>query len=234
MNFLQLVNRTRSECGIPAEPLTTLQSTLSRESGRFVDWVGQSWLDLQTQRADWQWMRQTFTFPTVATTATYTAADAGVTDLGTWLRGPTAFRSYLTSAGVGGEQFMFDYLDYSDFLAANVIGTMRSTPGHPLEITVTPSGALQMWPVPDAIYTINGEYYRAPSALSADLDDPASAANGLPARFHLLIVAYAMERYAAFEGATEVDARAKTDIRRLGGQLQQWGMAPVFSGGALA
>jgi len=228
---LALVNRARNECGVSGSDLVTLQTGLSMEGQRFVQWVNQAWIDIQASRPDWQWMRKAATFQTVAAQAAYTIAEMGVSDLGDWKR--NTFRSYLTSTGVGAEQFMNDW-EYSAFRDTYQFSSLRSSTGYPLDMTIQPDKTMALWPTPNAAYTINGEYYRAPTELSADDDDPSSAGNGLPDRFHMLIVGYAMESYAAYESAPEVDERAKTIIRRHLTRLINWGLPPMFGAPALA
>ena len=51
MNYLQLVNRTRVECGITGPTLTTVQS-LTGEAARIANWVTSAWVDIQTSKED--------------------------------------------------------------------------------------------------------------------------------------------------------------------------------------
>lgn len=231
MQFLELVNRARRECGVSGSNLTTLQSGLSDEGKRFVDWVGQAWIDVQSKRPDWQWMRKPMTFQTVAAQSSYTLAEMGVTDLADWIR--DSFRSYLTATGSTAEQFMVDW-EYSAFRDQYIFSSMRTSPGYPMQMTIQPDKTMAMWPVPNGIYTINGEYYRAATELSADADDPSSAGNDLPERFHMLLVGMAMASYAAFESAPEVDGRAREIIARYSRRLTNWGLPPMSVAGALA
>ena len=91
MNKLQIVNRLRQEAGIATSDLTTT-SGQSGESKRCVDWCNSAWMDLQTMRQDWFWMRSTAAFQTVAGQSTYTPAQCGVSNFGKWTR--ETFRNY--------------------------------------------------------------------------------------------------------------------------------------------
>jgi hypothetical protein len=63
MTFLELVQRTRRECGIPGDgPTTTANQT--REMRRLVDWVSQAYVELQEERSDWDFLRKPTTFNT--------------------------------------------------------------------------------------------------------------------------------------------------------------------------
>jgi len=229
MRFLDLVNRARQECGVSGADLATLQSGLSREGRRFADWIKQAWADLQMAHPDWEWMRKETTFPTVLTQGDYTPTQAGATDLGEWR--PDSFRSYLTATGTPGEQHM-EYVDYTRYRDLYQFSTMRTSPGFPLWFTVKPDHSLAVWPLPNAAYTIRGEYYRAPTELSADADDPAD--DGLPERFHMLLVFMAMQSYAFFAAAPEVEARATAQRRRMLGKLETWGLVRLEEAGPLA
>jgi len=91
MNYLSIVNAARQEGGVSASDLTTVVGQRG-EAKRFVDWCNRAWLDLQAMRQDWLWMRSTAAFQTIAGQATYTPAQAGVTNFGLWTR--DTFRNY--------------------------------------------------------------------------------------------------------------------------------------------
>ena len=83
MNYLALVNRLRQECGVSANDLTTTVGQ-SGEAKRCADWINEAWLDLQTMRQDWLWMRANVAFQTVYGQSTYTPAQCGLSDFGMW------------------------------------------------------------------------------------------------------------------------------------------------------
>ena len=91
MNFLQIVNRVRQNVGLSGADLTTVTG-LTGESARLANWVNESWLDMQAMRRDWQWLRNSIAFPTVAGQAAYTPAQIGILDFGMWAR--DSFRNY--------------------------------------------------------------------------------------------------------------------------------------------
>jgi len=228
-SFLSLVNRTRRECGISSSDLPTLQGVLSLENRRFVDWVKWAWVDLQIVRPNWQWMRKTTVFPTALGQANYTLAQAGAADLGEWIT--DTFRSYLTTTGAVGEQTM-EWFDYPRFRDMYQFSSMRTTTGFPLWFTTNPDHSLAIWPLPADAYTIEGQYYRAPVELSADLDDPVTG--GLPERFNAIIVFKAMQSYGFFAAAPEVEMRGQTQERKLMQQLETWGLSTMEMAGPLA
>lgn len=101
MNFLQIVNRVRQNCGVSGADYVTTAG-LQGEGLRLCNWVSEAYQSIQAMREDWQWMRKTIAFPTVTGQAAYTAASMGVTDFGMWAR--DTWRNYanpLVSITVG-------------------------------------------------------------------------------------------------------------------------------------
>lgn len=205
MNFLQIVNRTRQECAAAGSALTTLQSNMSAESQRFMTWVNEAFRDIQQHKPDWQWMRKNFSFPTVAGQAGYTLAQMSATDMADWKR--DSVRAYATAVGTNDEQIL-PFMEFTTWRNVYAFGVMRASTGRPSTFTINPDKSLSIGPLPSTVYTVTGEYYRAPADMSADLDDPSAAGFNLPVRYHMLIVYRAMQSYARFYAAPEVMAFA--------------------------
>src|ERR1035437_3389469 len=55
MNYLKLCQRAAIECGVSGTLTTTAGQIGSL--ARIVNWVGDAWNELQTERDDWDWMR---------------------------------------------------------------------------------------------------------------------------------------------------------------------------------
>lgn len=89
--FLQLCNRLKLECGVNGNDMITTTGQTG-EYNRLVTWINAAWLDIQNMRSDWQWMRATATFPTVAGQLSYSASQIGLTNFGAWSR--DTFRNY--------------------------------------------------------------------------------------------------------------------------------------------
>lgn len=204
--FLELVQAAARECGVPGSgPTSVLNQT--GELGRFVSWVRESWTDLQNEQTSWRWMTGNFTIQTTASVGKYAYDASGVTDedsaaaisrFDRWW--DERVQIYLTSAGLGGRHFIpFEPWDsfYFTWLTGN------PNPGYPASFSIDPQNRIRLGPVPDAIYTVTGEYQKSAQILAEDIDTPE-----MPSRFHRLIVAMAMKRYAAFEAAPEVHAAA--------------------------
>jgi hypothetical protein len=225
MNLLQLVNQTRVECGVSGPTLSSAQN-LSGESARILAWVQQAWIDVQTSKEDWLFLRETFEFNTVASQWEYTAADAGLTDFGNWKR--DSFRASSVNNLYRDEQLL-NYMDWTTYRNLYRYANMRNTLARPVVVSITPNKDLAFGSTPDQIYTINGEYYTQPVSLTADTDIP-----GIPARFHMIIVYRAMMYYAGYESAAEVLARGDFEYRRLYSRMEIDQLPTIVSGPPLA
>ena len=230
MNFLQLVNRTRVECGVSGAntPLLTAQS-LTGESARIASWVNASWVDVQTTKEDWQWMRNPFEFNTVTQQQTYTPTQVGVAaTFGNWKR--DSFRCSSVGQNYRDEQLM-NYMDYTTFRNLYQYANMRTTYMRPVVVSIVPGAdkSLAFGATPDQPYVITGEYYIKPTEMSADTDTPI-----IPDRYHLIIVYRAMMQYAGFNAASEVYQRGELEFRRLMNRLNIDQLPTITSGPPLA
>ena len=225
MNLLQLVNQTRVECGVSGPTLSSVQN-LSGESARILAWVQQAWIDVQTSKEDWLFLRESFEFNTVADQWEYTAADAGLTDFGNWKR--DSFRASTVNNLYRDEQLL-NYMDWSTYRNLYRYANMRNTLARPVVVSITPNKDLAFGSTPDQAYTINGEYYTQPVSLSADSDTP-----GIPVRFQMIIVYRAMMYYAGYESAPEVLARGDFEYRRLYSRMEIDQLPTIVSGPPLA
>lgn len=210
MTFLQLVQRLVAECA-SAQSISSIVSQTG-EALRFVNWASQAWTEIQAMHDDWEFLRSSsllgsgVSFATVSGTSSYPlgsgAGTVGVTaaNFGKWI--PDSFRNYATTVGTSSEVFM-DPIDFDVWRDAYMYGAMRNVRTRPMAVAIGPDKSLCLGPVPNALYTVTGDYYAAPSTMSVDADTP----TGLPSRFHMLIVYKAMQYYAAYEAAPEVQAR---------------------------
>ena len=230
MNYLQLVNRARVECGVSGArtPLTTAQN-LTGESLRIANWVTGAWVDIQTSREDWQWMRTSLEFNTVTQQQVYTPTEAGiVATFGNWKR--DSFRCSSVGQSYRDEQLM-NYMEYTTFRNLYQYGNMRTTYARPVVVSIVPGvdKSLGFGSIPDQPYVIVGEYYIKPVELSADADEPT-----LPERFHIMIVYRAMMFYCGYEAAPEVYQRGETEFKRLMNRLDVDQLPAPTSGPPLA
>lgn len=225
MNFLQLVNRLRLESGASNAELSTV-SGVSDEAKRLANWINQAWTEIQTAEVDWHWMRDTFSFQTINQKPTYTPAEAGITSFASWKI--DSIRCWVTASGYGSEQYL-QPMEYGLYRDRYQYGAYRLTYTRPLECAVTPDKQLALGPTPTAGYTINGEYFKAPTVLDQDGDTPE-----MPERFHMVIVYLAMRFYGLYEAAPEVLTRANDGFVREMARLRLDQRMGIEQTGALA
>lgn len=199
MNFLQLCQRVRQESGGVAGTNATPTAVTSQvgQLKKIVDWTNDAWRDLWLKHDDWLFRRNSFTLTLTASDNDYSSSDASITDFADW--DDETFRIYLTATGVSDETFL-SRMDYRIWRDVWSVGTQ--TPARPQQVTVKPDKHVGFGAVPDATYTVTGEYLRSFADMTADSDSP----TGLPSQFHMIIVYRALQKYAALEGAPEVYA----------------------------
>lgn len=212
MNFLSLTNRLKTEAGVIGSPLASLVSPVA-EVQRLSNWIQAAWIDIQEAHDDWFFLRNAITFSTVAQQQTYSEAQAGLAigRLGNWKR--DSFRIYNPSIGVSNEMIM-PFIDYDTFRDQFQYGSMRTTYTRPTVLSIDPQRNMVLGAIPDAVYTVNGEYYAAPSDLLVDADVPV-----LPTRYHMLIVYRAMVHYGLYESASEVIQRGQAEFDKMMARL---------------
>lgn len=178
MTYLELCQRLKSEGPVPGTLSTVAGQT--GELGRIVDWIASAWQDIENRRSNWAWLRGDYSFNTVADTGTYTPSTVGIgSDFRWWDRNKAKF--YLTATGVSDEGEL-TYLSYADWWKYYNVGTQ--TADRPQYFAVQPEdSALLLAPVPNDVFTVTGAYWKRPTALSADGDEPA-----MPADYHMAVV----------------------------------------------
>jgi hypothetical protein len=222
VNFLQLVNRARRECGSASADLRTVQGGLVLDDLRFKDWVNEAWRDIQTRMGDWDWMLEEFTLPASPTEA----ALAIPTPNGNWKR--DSVRVFPVALGYAGE-YDLPYLDTETFRDLYEKGAARDQRGAPQACTIDSKKRLKLGPVPDQAYVVTGSYWTGARDLAGDTDTP-----GMPEAYHMLIVWLACKSYGMFEAAPEVIQRADIEERKLMNRLFVDQLPATFVGAPLA
>lgn len=230
MNYLQLINRVRVECGVSGASTPLISVTaLSGESARIASWVNSAWVDIQTAKEDWQWMRNPVEFNLVTQQQIYTPTEAGVgSTFANWKR--DSWRASSVGQDYKDEQLL-NYMDYTTFRNLYMYANMRNTYARPVVVTVDPDKRLGFGTKPDQPYVISGEYYVQPTEFSASTDAPPSV---FPTRFHMMIVYRAMMFYGGYESAPEVYQRGEFEFKRLMNRLDIDQLPTLVSGPPLA
>ena len=206
MTFLQMVQRLAIESGSSGSvPATTIGQT--GMSLRLVNWIASAWQDIQNEKQDWFFMRQPVSFNTVAGQQSYTAAQAGIASFANYKL--NSFRQYRVSMGYGSEQ-KIGFLNYDTFRDLYQYATMRTTSQMPVAFTIDPQKNFLLGPIPDDIYTINGEGYALPTLFSTDADTTT-----MPHQYDMAVVWKALVYYGTYESAAESVMRGTAEYTRL-------------------
>lgn len=187
--FLQLCALLARRSGaIGTAPVSVVGQT--GRQARCVDWVQEAWVDIQNLHRDWSFLYGTWESSTSIGLDTYTAGNLGIASrFGGWVgdrehsNWSGAYRPvtvYLPSRGVG-DQGAITGIPFAAW--EERYGRGSQTAGRPQHYAIGPDRTLRLGPVPDAVYTIGGEYRKAPQVLSLDADVP-----DLPEHHHNIIV----------------------------------------------
>ena len=234
--FLQLCQDACRECGIAQgeKSLFSVEGN-SGEVHRIVNWIKQSWTDIQNRHDNWRWMRAGFTLRTAIGEDMYRYDDAVDDETGDvvtlfahwWVNDPDdPPKAYRVSAGKGTETWLI-YADWRAFKRIYRIGVQND--GQPAHITVDPQNRLVLGPRPNDEYVVSGEYQRSAQKLSEDNNTP-----DMPERFHDLIVWLTVVQYAEYEAANELYQKGLRRSRLMMRQLENDQLPDMRVGSPLA
>lgn len=221
-SYLELVNVALEECAMSGDPLVTVANQI-KERKRLVNWVNRAWLDIQRRRDVWLFMRASTSFPTVLHQQSYTPAQANTTNFANWKR--DSFRIYTTSLNFKDEYYL-PYRDYEIFRNFYMYGNNRFTYNRPTEFTIDPAKNLLLGQAPNsANYTVIGDYYTKPIALTLDADIPT-----IPDRYEMAIVYRAKMFYGSYESAPDAFEQGKAEFYNVLADLEEDQLPPVDLG----
>lgn len=237
--YLELCKKVAQECGIGDADGTSPETVVGQygELKRVIDWVNQAWSDLQNRHPNWNWMRASFMLLTEPGVNTYSYEDAidvdtaePITRFARWMvdDDDDYAKIYLQSSGIGTQTWL-TFTPWNAYKSIFRIGANNLSEGYPGYITIDPRDNLVFGGIPNGVYAIHGEYQRSPQILLSDDDVPE-----MPPRFHDLIMYLAMEKYALYESAPEVLARARSGRGSLLGRLEANQLPEIRMAGPLA
>ncbi len=202
MDYLQLVQRLKQECGVQGDAPTTTVG-LTGMFKKLADWVSQAHYEIE-QQCRWNWMYRQTTLPitagsrTVVTTTISPTNAIGIDD--------KLIYSYATDPN---SKLQMEQKDYREMLRLFDTVTVRT--GQPRFLAISPTdNSFYLDATPDQNYTLYFGYWREPVTLKSSpenaLDDKVIPA--MPVNYHMLIVYQAMVFYAQHEGAMDVRQEA--------------------------
>jgi hypothetical protein len=194
MNYLQLAQELARKAGVSGQPSSTIGQ--KGEMLRLVNWINHAWVDIQTHNARWPFLWRTAELNLIQGQREYALpADCRELDQVEMQLPNNSWR----------------VLSKFSFEGYNQLYRRKSLEGEPLVVTVTPSTALQVYPLPDSPYHCSLDYYKIPQVLSAVTDAP----QGLPEHYHHMIVWLALKYYGEYEQDMEVVNIGNTEYQRM-------------------
>lgn len=178
MTFLELCNRVRQESGISGSgPITVVnqQAILAK----VVEWVRQADLDIQRLQPDWTFLWRIGSAALQEDVRQYSTLDLGLINVNQIKR--------IAIDGQPLKELSWDVFRNRGFLTA-------ADKQRPTVYTFRPDGVMQVFPVPDAGYTLDVEYSVLPVQMVGDTD-----VSAIPERFHDVIMHKALMYYASHE-----------------------------------
>jgi hypothetical protein len=226
MNFLQLAQTLRQEAGASGNGPAAVTGIVG-ESKRLVDWINRAWIEIQGMHDVWDFMREPFSFNVPQGDGQVTPAQAGLSGFRYWHR--ETFRCQRTAIGIEDEQWLVEW-EYQTFRNTYRFNLQRELQGRPMVFAIYPNGKdIMFGPLPDAEYTVVGEYQRLPTPLVNAEDEP-----DIPEHLQYAIVYKALEYYGFYESAAEVIQRAQKQFVAIKAQLEREMLGSVYLGNPLA
>lgn len=221
MTFLEMCQRLRLEAGISGSgPASVIGQ--AGQLDKVVKWILSAYENIQNMYATWDFLRTDFTFSTIANIQNYTSTAVDLTDLATWKAKENSDLTIYSS--VSDEQYL-TVVSWDEFKAIYMFGTSRSQTERPTVAAIKPDNSMSLWPIPNAVYTVTGEYYKAAQTLTINTDTPI-----FPSQFHMAIVWRALMYYGADYAADEKYAHGQNEHKNLLKKLEK-DQLPKFSYG---
>jgi len=221
MNFLDIVQRTRRECGISGTgPLSVVGQ--SGEMQRLVDWCREAYLDIQSAETRWNWLNKLAVLDIAP-------GDRTMEPVSDWNIHPLmydveTFGLYRTDLGPS-DVFFLDHVEYH---RAKTL-FFNATVGRPTAFTVMPNRAIMLNATSDADYRLSINYYGEAEVLSLDADTPS-----MPEQYQMTIVWRAVQLYADYEEVPYLRQTSTLKYSQIFDQMLRTETPRIDVGGPLA
>lgn len=210
MNFLDLCKRTREEVGYSGTGPSSVIGQLG-EMGRLVNKVNSAWLEIQQSRNNWRFMLTELSTSTVASTNLISVSTLKTVD-------PDSFRIIDDDVNYPLQHITADQARY--------FPELESRPTH----FWTDRGKVYLYPTPDKVYTLKGDYYKVPTLMTlANTSIPS-----LPEEYHEAIIWLAVKNLGAFEESSNTYSHAMTEYRKIFDRMLESETPGIYFGGPLA
>jgi len=174
MNYLQLVNDFMIETSMD-DQISSVLAQLD-DGLKATTWIRDAWTEIQRNET-WKFRWAEGSFPTVAAQRRYTLAQQNR------VAGDKLDRTQLTIGTGRLTEVDYDLVRFS------------TSPGTPTLFSVRPDESIELYYIPNAIETVNYEYWKAPVVLADDTDTP-----DIDPDWHKAIVWKAIINYAREQG----------------------------------
>lgn len=181
-SFLELCAKLARESGAVGSAPASVNSQTGRQA-KCVEWVRQAWEQIQSDNADWRFLRSEFSADLQANIMAYAPASLGITTgVHSWLPDLPERRSVtIYPPSDQSQEVELRQISYDTWRTCYNRGVHDAL--QPVHWAIHPDGSLLIGPKPDQAYKVRGEYVRQPQTLSADGDIPI-----MPAQYHDAIV----------------------------------------------
>lgn len=211
MNFLKLCQRVVKESGIADSGPSKVDGQIG-DMARIVDWVQESWLEIQRMhQGRWRFLWT----PDVATTL---LIDSSVVSYPAGHREPLAYSERLNGQGITRIEFELMRTRYRS-----------KSRGRPSLYAIRPDGNIEFNTLADQQYLFQFDAYKSPAEFAEGISVPLMEED-----YHLIIVWSALMKYALYDEAPETAARADKSYQSLLAQLNLRYLPEMSFGGPLA
>ena len=208
--FLNLCNGLIGEAGISGEMTSVVNQ--QGELRRVVNWINRACTLVEGKWVNWNYLHEFHTFDTVSGIRDYPP------QVGHGFWDTNTARIVADQTNVSFDRYENRKKDASEAIL-----------GEPYVFTVLPNQTLRFFSTPDATYGMAIEYWRAPTILTNNTDEPS-----IPLQYRDIIVYKALEFYAKYESADELLLQARDDYKMRLTQLESREMPGGHASGSLS
>ncbi len=225
--YLELSQALARESGTVSGTNPTAVSGQVGRLLKIVEWIVEADVAIQNLHTGWLWKQKTFSGTTTASSAKYAPTSFSITDLREWLRddletGYQPHTIYLTATGVSDERPLRE-ITWQQW--RSTYGRGSQTNNYPTVYAISPAREFCLGAIPDATYTVQGEYAQNAVRMTADGDTP-----GMPEEFHDVIVWRALMMLAEFDEARDQRTTAVLKYNELLEDLQHSQLPQAYLG----